>query len=273
MLTCGLCAIDYVSGLELAFSIFYFLPIILVTRSAGRSWGLVIAGLSTVAWLFAEILGGQVYSHAWIQGWNTLSRLLVFVILVGMLSSLRAALQGARSLARVDALTGLSNVRAFREATDREIRRAQREASELSVVYIDVDNFKTVNDQFGHSAGDALLVAISQRLSENLRRTDVAARLGGDEFAVLLPATDLDAARVVVDKLERALARIPAETEYAIGFSIGVACFAEPPESADAMIHEADALMYEVKHAGKGSVRFAARSSPPRSLSSGRFAS
>jgi diguanylate cyclase (GGDEF)-like protein len=258
-LTCALFAIDYLTGPELSFSIFYFLPIVLVTWSAGWAWGLANSGLATAAWLVAELLGGVAYSHDWIQIWNTLTRLGAFVVLVAAFSTLRTAVQTASDLARVDSLTGLSNIRAFREASAREILRARREGEPLSVVYVDVDNFKAVNDQFGHGAGDALLVGIGQRLNEALRRTDVAARLGGDEFAALLPATSIDAARIVADKLQRALARLSSETQYPIGFSIGVACFRVPPKSTDALLREADALMYAVKRSGKGAIRIAAR--------------
>lgn len=258
-LTIGVCAADYLTGAELSFSIFYFLPIVLVTWCAGRGLGLVVASLSGGAWLVAEALGGMAYSADWILAFNTLTRLGVFVILVLILSSLQNALRAASELARVDSLTGLSNSRAFHEATEREIFRARRQSEALSVIYVDVDNFKAVNDQFGHSAGDALLVRIGQCLGQELRATDVAARLGGDEFAVLLPSAGVEAAQQVVAKLDRALASIPAQTSYPIGFSIGVACFDTPPESADAMLHEADALMYEVKRAGKGEVRLASR--------------
>jgi diguanylate cyclase (GGDEF)-like protein len=157
----------------------------------------------------------------------------------------------------VDALTGIGNRRSFEEILTLEIGRALRYGRPLTLLYLDVDDFKAVNDRFGHAAGDGVLCLIADVIRRNMRVTDQAARLGGDEFVVLLPETGLEEARVVVSKLLADLKATAGEGLAPVTASAGVASFRRPLESARLMIEKADALMYVVKRRGKNGVDYA----------------
>ncbi len=164
---------------------------------------------------------------------------------------LRASLAREQDAAREDFLTRLRNRRAFSEAGEDEMRRSQRYPRPMALAYIDLDNFKGVNDGLGHEAGDALLQTVGAVMRETLRATDVCARLGGDEFAVLLPETDAAAARAVLEKLRGALLEAMTRHAWPVTFSIGAVVLPRPRGSFDDLVRDADKRMYEVKAGGK----------------------
>jgi diguanylate cyclase (GGDEF)-like protein len=136
----------------------------------------------------------------------------------------------------------------------RELGRAERSGKPLSVAYIDVDDFKTVNDRLGHQAGDALLVSVALTLQESVRTFDCIARLGGDEFIVLMPEIDQEGARVVVERIRRMLDEIFREGHWSSTLSVGLVTFVSVPASIDEIIKAADDLMYSAKKGGKNLV-------------------
>jgi diguanylate cyclase (GGDEF)-like protein len=131
----------------------------------------------------------------------------------------------------------------------------QREPVPLGLAYVDVDNFKRVNDLHGHAAGDHFLRAVAQAIRETVRTSDVAARLGGDEFAVLFVGLKQDAATLAAERLLQRIRKI-AELYpgLPLGASIGMAMFSAPPAGAEEMIRAADSAMYEAKQRGKGRI-------------------
>jgi diguanylate cyclase (GGDEF)-like protein len=145
---------------------------------------------------------------------------------------------------RTDHLTGALNRRGFHERADAELARAEREQQPVSLVLVDLDGFKRVNDDHGHAAGDDLLVWVSGRLHSGLRPSDAAGRLGGDEFALLLPGVDAGGARMVAERLRSAL----AERSSA---SFGVAEFS-PGCDVDGLAARADAELYRDKRRARG---------------------
>jgi diguanylate cyclase (GGDEF)-like protein/PAS domain S-box-containing protein len=151
-----------------------------------------------------------------------------------------------------DVLTGLPNGALFRDRLAHAIERTRRHRSGLAVLFCDLDNFKTVNDGLGHTAGDRLLVAVTERLRGCLRVADTAARLGGDEFAVLLEDTSRGDALRVAERLVEAMreAFTVSQVEVAIGVSVGVAFYA-PGMDADQLMRNADLAMYAAKRKGK----------------------
>ena len=247
--------LDWATGIEISFSIFYLAPLVWLAWRNGRRVGLPIAVLAAGAWYVADRAGGQHYSHELIPIWNAFVRLGFFVLAVEAMHRLHLAMSEAEQLARTDALTGLCNLRAFRDVMALELARSRRYDRPFSVAYLDVDDFKLVNDRLGHDTGDRVLQQVSRVLSKNLRSVDVPARLGGDEFAVLLPETDGDQARALIGKLQGLLETVATTNRWPISFSIGVASFSTPPESVEGVIRCADELMYEVKHSGKSAVR------------------
>ncbi|MFQ5804930.1 MAG: diguanylate cyclase [Phycisphaerae bacterium] len=160
--------------------------------------------------------------------------------------------QRARVEARVDRLTGLFNYRWMIEAVGKEIRRAQRYGNPLALIMIDLDGLKSVNDRFGHLAGDALLRHTAGKISAALRQIDSAARIGGDEFVVLLPATALDGARHVAQRIVTAIRRdapLIAQKPLPVAASLGVAQWQEGWDE-NRLIQAADKAMYTAKCKG-----------------------
>jgi len=172
-----------------------------------------------------------------------------------LLAALRASLALQRQLARADSLTGLYARRAFEGRLQHELVLARRRGSDLSLAFIDVDDFKSINDTRGHAGGDRVLRSVGRAMKATLREADAAARLGGDEFALVLPDTGSERAQQVVDKvLHRIRAGLQAEGLATLSCSVGVVTFEQPPASAESAVAAADALMYEVKRQGKGKV-------------------
>ncbi|SNT15356.1 PAS domain S-box-containing protein/diguanylate cyclase (GGDEF) domain-containing protein [Granulicella rosea] len=165
-------------------------------------------------------------------------------------SELESANSLLRDLAVTDALTGLSNRRAFEERFAIEFSQSARRHRPLTLVVMDIDNFKQVNDSYGHGAGDAVLRKVAQVLRETTRLPDMAARYGGEEFIVILPDTDVPQAMLWADRLHAALAR--ADWPYrSITMSMGVAGLDEEIREMGQLVARADEALYESKRAGK----------------------
>jgi len=160
--------------------------------------------------------------------------------------------------ARTDYLTGVFNRRHFMALGRAEIERARRYRSGLSILMLDVDFFKRINDRYGHHVGDAVLRTLADGCRDALRSLDVFGRLGGEEFAILLPETEREAAAEVAERLRLRLAdaQVPAEGGRVVRFtvSIGVASMSSPDDSIDALLNTADRALYAAKRAGRNRV-------------------
>ena len=174
---------------------------------------------------------------------------------------LKAAHQRLEILSCHDGLTSLCNYREFQRRLAAEVERAQRYKRPFSLLLLDIDNFKAVNDTFGHQAGDAVLQAMASLFRETVRPTDQVARVGGDEFAILLPETPGSGALLVANRLRPLLASqtIPLASGQAITItmSIGIATFPQEAESGDGLIRVADRALYAAKQAGRNRVGLA----------------
>lgn len=239
--------LDYLTGSEYSFSIFFLIPVIAVTWQAGRRAGFTTSILAAVAWLAAEKAGDRVYSSQVIPYWNAAVRFGFFIIVATLITRVKHSAQTEGALARTDSLTGIANSRHFFEVAQLEIDRCRRKQRPLSIVYLDIDGFKQINDSLGHSAGDELLHYAAQEISRQLRSTDTIARLGGDEFALLLVETPQDEARSVVARLRERLLRDVKKRGWPVGFSFGIATFLIMPETVDELLRQADTLMYRAK--------------------------
>ena len=167
--------------------------------------------------------------------------------------------ESARRQAVTDELTGLANVRRFHEALARELERTRRFSGEVSLVMVDIDHFKRVNDRFGHQQGDIVLVEVARELREQCREIDHVARYGGEEMALILPETDLPGAFELAERIRRAIARKPIgrldkDGELTVTASFGVAAVPESAANAQELIAAADAALYRAKRAGKNRV-------------------
>jgi diguanylate cyclase (GGDEF)-like protein len=247
-------AIDYEIGYEISLAPLYFILILLPAWTLGLRVGLVFAFVESTTLMVSNLLAGEVYSDAWIPVWNVLVRGTVYGVIAYFVALLRTQLDEVQRLAITDSLTGALNRKAFFQAVGKEMERATRSNQSFSIAYIDLDDFKSVNDLLGHSAGDELLKGFVAICRARLRSTDSIGRLGGDEFALLLPDTDEAACR---DTLGRILSssEIVSASGPRVTFSVGALTCLQVPADVEQVIFIADKLMYEVKRAGKGNLR------------------
>src|SRR5439155_723983 len=167
------------------------------------------------------------------------------------------ALSNARLVERLerqaaeDPLTGLANQRAFERACVAEFSRAEREAGSVSIVIVDVDHFKAINDAFGHPYGDQVLCGVADALRSSVRPHDTVARMGGEEFAILLPGTDPEAAYAIAERARAAIGEVPIP-DRVLRSSAGVASGSPPAVTPRHLVQQADRALYEAKRRGRG---------------------
>ena len=178
---------------------------------------------------------------------------------------LQQALEREQKLSRSDPLTQVANRRAFFEALEVECRRARRNGWPVSVAYVDVDNFKTLNDSLGHAAGDALLTTVAGTMKRNVRAGSCVARFGGDEFALMIPDVGLREVEMTLHRIRGLLLNEMKSKGWPVTFSIGAVMFSKPVESGEEMIHLADQEMYSVKNRSKNDISVVAVEMPMHS--------
>ena len=171
-------------------------------------------------------------------------------------TTLEASLRTQEELARTDPLTGLGNRRSFRYALERAHEHLHRFGRPFTLIYMDIDHFKPVNDRFGHALGDLLLQDIARDLQGRFRPVDTVARVGGDEFAVVSPDSDGAAVGPRLTGLRLRLADDLRGRGTGVTASIGVLTFRSAPEDSDTCLQEADRLMYRVKHATRDAIAY-----------------
>ena len=245
----------FLTGPEYAFSFLYLLPIIMVTWLLGKHWGMLISVVSAFSWLLADLSMIDRFSISFIPLVNESFRLLVFLFVVLMITRHKNILETQKELAMMDPLTGVANRRAFFHLAGTEIDRSRRYRNPFSVMVIDIDDFKQINDHCGHHTGDRLLITVVETIKHHVRAIDIVARFGGDEFVVLLVKSEERSAALVARKLQKQLLDIMQKNQWGVTFSIGVATYHSAPDSVDETIKAADELMYHVKHNGKNNIR------------------
>lgn len=257
-------ALRVATDAEFAFASLALLPVMVISWMDGRRNGLILAFIVAAMWAASDMTSGREFSAAWIPWVNALTRLMIYGLVAFLTAQVRQQFAREYEFANRDALTGLLNRRAFLNAGSAEVERSKRYAHPMTVVFLDLDDFKQLNDTMGHDAGDAALHATAVALRSALRSNDQIARLGGDEFAVLLPEIDYDAAVEAGRKISIAVGNV-LDDFPPVKASIGVAWFRDMDRLFPAMLKAADELMYEVKESGKNDVlsrRIAATSKP-----------
>ena len=248
--------LDYSSGFELSLSVVYLGPVSIATWYAGRRIGFAIALLSALVCIAADVASGYYFSHPAYLMWNAMVLLAFYAIDVWILGTLRLRLTAEVARARTDALTGLLNARGFVENLESQLALAERVGSSVTLVYVDLDDFKSINDTLGHAEGDRVLSEIGRIIADSTRRSDTVARLGGDEFALLLQGADTGAAKEIIASFTKRLAGSLGAIGRGVTCSIGAVTFQSSPTGADHALRIADRLMYEVKNNGKNNVAF-----------------
>jgi diguanylate cyclase (GGDEF)-like protein len=188
--------------------------------------------------------------------------LLVAAGTLGLRTQLMPLARRLRELATIDGLTGAFNRRAFMRLADTELAVARRYRRPMSVMMIDADHFKKINDSYGHEAGDAVLRVLSATCREQLRDVDLFGRLGGEEFAVALPETPLDAAQIVAERIRLALGalEVPAgDRVLRFTVSVGVSARSAPSDTIEVLLKHADEALYAAKNRGRNRVELARR--------------
>ncbi|UZR30829.1 GGDEF domain-containing protein [Methylococcus mesophilus] len=234
-------------------------------RSIYRVTGVLALAISVVLAIRAVnplILGSPIV-HPMDENW--VQQLTYSAILIGnLLGSLCFGLIVAEELnaelhqlASFDSLTRIYNRRVFENLATEELLRARTKREPVSLLMIDIDHFKQVNDRYGHAAGDAALVRVAETMEESLRHRDLFCRYGGEEFGVLLPATAQELAQRIADRLRFATMRAGfryGEEDIPLTVSIGVACIDRPPYDLSLIKHNADRALYIAKQTGRNRV-------------------
>lgn len=250
----AIAGVDYFAGVEVRTFPLYYAPISLVAWYRGRSGALIATAVCAACWVASNYLAGLRYSQPGIWLLNTGVQASSFAIVGLLISRLRVALMTARGLSRTDSVTSLLNTRAFYDDARRILALCRRKKRPVTIVYLDLDNFKSVNDRLGHQAGDDLLRNVANLLQSSIRPSDLSARLGGDEFVILLPDVGAAEAAATLERLRSLLADTVLSPPGIVTSSIGAVTFMTVPEDVEDMVRQADARMYAAKATGKNRV-------------------
>ena len=220
----------------------------------GRLFGLLVIAAVGYVWLILR-LGPEAYSKSLLL---TIVAIAVMMGIFALRHIMRQTLEIRAHLAdaHADALTGLANRRAFDMEFSRHLARRQRQGTPLCLLIIDIDYFKSFNDEFGHLLGDVILKGVAKVIDATARQTDVVARLGGDEFAVLLPGNNLETASHGAERIRSAIADKPflwEGHEHTLTVSIGMA-EAQPADDLASLLKRSDSALYAAKEAGRNCV-------------------
>jgi len=245
---------DYLDGPEVHLSALYMIPVYFSTWFIGFRAGTLLSLISGLTLLIDPIFYPHFYSGMGVVLMNLVSLLVVNTTFTVALTLLKNKHNELHEQLRRDDLTGLQNMKAFYELAERERHRASRLEWPVTVCFLDLDNFKAVNDSRGHLAGSELLKSTADILKGGVRATDLVARFGGDEFVLLFPDTGKEAAEVLAEKLKLELLEGFRAKDCGTTPSLGLVTFIRMPKSVDGLVHPADQLMYEAKKNGKNRI-------------------
>jgi len=246
--------IDQKIAFTYSFSLFYVIPILFTTWYKNLGFGLLFSVLGTTVWFLVDSHSERNYQNEFIPYWNSFIRFGYFVLSSFLLGVIKKKLDEEELLADTDNLTGLVNSRKFYESLDIELLRSKRSLIPFTLVYLDLDNFKFVNDNMGHPEGDRVLKSVSDMLLLNSRSIDTIARLGGDEFICLFLNVSMSEYADLYKKKIKSLQEQMQVNNWPITFSVGALTVDKFEISVNDLVSHVDQLMYSVKKKGKNNL-------------------
>ena len=251
-LVVALGGVEISSDFQPSLLVLYAVPIALAAWAASPRTAYALAAVAVTLPMPFSALAGEAVGGAVI--WKVLSNFVLLGIIVMLLATLRRRLSDEAAFVARDTLTGLFDRASFIARLDTELARAARYGRAFTLAYVDLDNFKAVNDLEGHDVGDELLCRIADALRCSTRQTDVLGRLGGDEFAAVLPEIRGGATGAVLHNLRKQLVQAMTRGGWPVTFSIGAVTFETPIDTSRDALRVADAAMYTVKRSGKDGI-------------------
>jgi diguanylate cyclase (GGDEF)-like protein len=260
-LTAAVYALNVRTPPELRFGIVFVVPVLLAAWRDGLVWGVTFALATSVLRFLIGIDQLPPHTPLPFRVADEVAYLVVAGVAITGLSQLKRTQAQLRLLATHDPLTNVRNARAFSDELAQELERSRRYRRPLALIYLDLDDFKHVNDAHGHATGDAVLRLVADAMRNAVRAADVVGRLGGDEFAVLMPETDGAVAHAAATRLASGIRTVFRGTP-SVTASIGVVAATGGAAGTDALLRKADQAMYEAKRGGKDRVVQVALSPP-----------
>lgn len=234
----------------------FVLPVLFVSWYGTSRSGISLAVLSSLMLVFSkEMASTSIFTieHIVLSGFV---HALAYSFLAILITNFRSVHRVEVTAADTDNLTGIHNSRSFYAALAIELLRSNRYKHIFSLAYIDIDNFKYINDSLGHSIGDKLLIEVANCLESSLRKTDIVARIGGDEYVCLLPETEQEEAKHAFIKVRKVLEEHMKANNWSVSFSIGLVTFETLPDDIQEAMKIADDLMYMVKNDIKDDIAY-----------------
>jgi len=252
-LAAGVFVLNVRTSADLRLGILYVIPVVLAAWHDGLGWGISFALATALLRFGVGIDQMPLETPLQVRILNEVAYLAVVGVAIAGLSQLRRTQSQLQLLATHDPLTTVLNARAFASQVAQELGRNRRYGRPLALVYLDLDDFKKVNDAHGHATGDAVLRLVADAMRSAVRQADVVGRLGGDEFGVLMPETDGTVAHAVANRLAGGIRTVFRGTP-SVTASIGVVAVSGTEAGSDELLRKADQAMYEAKRAGKDRV-------------------
>ena len=252
-LAAGVFVLNVRTGADLRLGILYVVPVLLAASYDGLGWGIAFALATALLRFGVGIDQMPLDTSLQVRILNEAAYLTVVGVAIAGLSQLRRTQSQLRLLATHDPLTTVLNARAFASQLAQELGRNRRYGRPLALIYLDLDDFKKVNDAHGHATGDAVLRLVADAMRSAVRQADVVGRLGGDEFGVLMPETDGTLAHAVATRLAGGIRTVFRGTP-SVTASIGVVAVSGTEAGSDELLRKADQAMYEAKRTGKDRV-------------------
>lgn len=238
------------------FSAFYILPIVIASWYVGLKSGIFLSVFCLAEYSFLFI-------YYQVQTFNLnvflisfIPKMVVYFFIVYILVRLKKSLKAERLLARIDSLTRIGNRKSLYERVELEMNNLRRYNKIFALVYFDIDDFKKLNDDYGHIEGDRILKTFTNRINGTIRKNDALFRVGGDEFILILPQTNLEQSKIVMAKIKTSLNEPDEESKKFPTASAGVGIFTVYIENIEDVVLYVDKLMIKVKKSGKNNVDY-----------------